>query len=616
MVSLGSSLPQLSLSSMPSPYTRPEIPASREARSRLKSQNSPSAQNVLDQIYSSGVVPIDAARSASPTVFTQHGVIESVPIVPSFIANGTVKTQNITQNISGAPAPRELSVYEGLSTPRSPRSSSPNVLPVLPDYVPLGLDIQRPRTPPKVTPPASPSRSPPPRSSTPNSNDPMHRQMLDTTLMRGVTPRVSSYNPLPVLPDLSRSKMGSYNVLPVHDESPRSSKHASYNQHKFSERMDASRQGSYNGVPSPRELQIPDHKEPHMKEGIDSNLILNHMLLDDTSHPKPVSQYIKEDTISKPTKSMQPIHDYIETVSETSIESQLSKYKYTIIDRVVLKRDDGFRVGYNVEYVKCYDPNGLTVFVMLDVKGSLGVQMPDLTTVHVAKGSSIPLSDKLAANDCAGTGVCGVALECQDELCTILRQNDGSSKEASFVMTEEYATKTMARDGSAVASVIIRMSEIMQDYKGTLDRTQTASQRIKDNAFQASHDGLVRTMKKAQTLTEGIAKFDSNRKLAYQSLKQGINQLQTYSDKYYSMYTDKTITSQNNNQYNLTIGNLYARNKVFGDIITTTTAFNDLEKEIEAIASKVIALNNSLCAKHEKVTGELTMEQIRAVINM
>ena len=536
---------------MPSPNALPILsggPSASPAQTRLKVNSSPSAQNVLDQIYSSGVVPIKTAKSSSPTVFTQNGVIESVPIVPSFIATSKVVTQNIT-------------------VPRSPRSSSPIVLPNLPEYVPIvsegpsqsegwssrAVETPRPRTPPKISPPASPTRGNAPRS----------------------PPKVASPRTLPMIEEKLQ--------------------------------------------PSPENQWPSTVKESLFKEGIDSNLIFNHQLLNDSSLPVPVSQsqpQMKEpERVSIPSKSNR-IHDYVETVSETSIESQLSKYKYTIIDRVVLKREDGFQTQYNVEYVKCYDPNGLTVFVMLDVKGSLGVQMPDLTTVHVAKGSSIPLSDKIAANECAGPGVCGVALECPDELCTILRQNDGNSKEASFVMTEEYSTKTMARDGSAVASVIIRMSEIMQDCKGTLDRTRAASQRIRENAFKASHEGLERTMKKAQMLTEGISKFESNRKLAYQSLKNSIGLLQQYSDKYYALYTDNTITSQNNNQYNLTIGNLYARNKVFSDIITTTTAFNDLEKDIETIASKIIALNNSLCAKHEKVTGELSIEQIRDIIKM
>ena len=538
--SLSPSTQFLSTSSMSSPNALPIMsggPSASPAQSRLKVNNSPSAQNVLDQIYSSGVVPMKTARSTSPTVFTQNGVVESVPIVPSFIATSKVVNQNIT-------------------IPRSPRSSSPTVLPNLPEYVPIVSETARPRTPPKVSPPSSPTRGYLPRS----------------------PPKVASPRNLPIIEEKLQPATQWPSTLPIY------------------------------GV-----------KESSFKEGIDSNLIFNNQLLNDASLPVPVSQYApyikEEERVSKSSKPNR-IHDYVETVSETSIESQLTKYKYTIIDRVVLKREDGFQTQYNVEYVKCYDPNGLTVFVMLDVKGSLGVQMPDLTTVHVAKGSSIPLSDKLAANDCAGTGVCGVALECPDELCTILRQNDGSSKEASFVMTEEYSTKTMARDGSSVASVIIRMSEIMQDYKGTLDRTRAASQRIRENAFKASHEGLERTMKKAQTLTEGISKFDSNRKLAYQSLKNGIAQLQLYSDKYYAMYTDNTITSQNNNLYNQTIGNLYARNKVFSDIITTTTAFNDLEKDIEAIASKIIALNNSLCAKHEKVTGQLSIDQIREIIKM
>ena len=208
--------------------------------------------------------------------------------------------------------------------------------------------------------------------------------------------------------------------------------------------------------------------------------------------------------------------------------------------------------------------------------------MPDLTTVHVAKGSSIALSDKLAANDCAGSGICGVALECQDELCTIVRQNDGSSKEATFVMTEEYSTKTMTPDGSPVASVIIRMSEILQDYKGTLDRTRVATQRIRENSFKASQEGLDRTMKQSQLLHDVISKFASNRNAAYESLKKSIAQLQNYTDQYYTMFADSTITPANNNSYNLTIGNLYARNKIFADMITLTTAFNSMEKDIKA----------------------------------
>jgi hypothetical protein len=352
------------------------------------------------------------------------------------------------------------------------------------------------------------------------------------------------------------------------------------------------------------------------KQFIDSNVLFNQDLLSKSSSPTPVSQYAlysKEKELS-PVPSQSPrMSSFVETISETSIESQLNKYKYTIVDRVILKRQDGLM---NVEYVKCYDPNGITVFVMLDIKGTLGVQMPDLTTVHVAKGSSIALSDKLAANDCAGSGVCGVALECQDELCTIVRQNDGSSKEATFVMTEEYSTKTMTPDGSPVASVIIRMSEILQDYKGTLDRTRIATQRIRENAFKASQEGLDRTMKQSQLLHDVIGKFGSNRNAAYESLKKSIAQLQNYTDQYYTMFADSTITPANNSSYNLTIGNLYARNKIFADMITLTTAFNSMEKDIKAISDRVISLNNTLCSKHEKVVGEMTMDQIKAVVNL
>jgi hypothetical protein len=532
------------MSSPQSPLSGYSISPNSTSRGSIKLNTTPTPQRVVDQVYSSGVVPISTASSRSPTVLSDKNVVESTPLIPSFMA---------TQQI----------VKQTVSPPKSPKQSSPATLPALPAYIPLSAEISRPLTPPRISPPSSPSKNGKPRS--PSKTTPV----INIPNMSPADRSRASSDPMPprstpVLPTLS----------------------------SFEASMD------------------------NEKQFIDSSMLFNQDLLNKGSFPTPVSQYSpysKEKELS-PVPSQSPrMSSFVETISETSIESQLNKYKYTIVDRVILQRQDGLM---NVEYVKCYDPNGITVFVMLDIKGTLGVQMPDLTTVHVAKGSSIPLSDKLAANDCAGSGICGVALECRDELCTIVRQNDGSSKEATFVMTEEYSTKTMTPDGSPVASVIIRMSEILQDYKGTLDRTRVATQRIRENAFKASQEGLDRTMKQSQLLHDAIGKFGSNRNAAYESLKKSIAQLQSYTDKYYTMFADNTITPTSNTSYNLTIGNLYARNKIFADMITLTTAFNSMEKDIKEISDRVISLNNTLCSKHEKVVGEMTMDQIKAVVNL
>jgi hypothetical protein len=532
-------LSQLYSSPMSSPQNQLSgysISPSSASRGSIKLNTTPTPQRMVDQVYSSGVVPISTASSRSPTVISDNNVVESTPLIPSFMATQQVVKQTV-------------------SPPKSPKQSSPATLPTLPPYVPLSAEPSRPLTPPRISPPSSPNRNGKPRSPS------------------KTTPVINLPNMSPV--DRSRASMPPLPTLSSFEASTDSE-----------------------------------------KQFIDSNVLFNQDLLSKGSSPTPVSQYplYSKDKELSPVPSQSPrMSSFVETISETSIESQLNKYKYTIVDRVILKRQDGLM---NVEYVKCYDPNGITVFVMLDIKGTLGVQMPDLTTVHVAKGSSIALSDKLAANDCAGSGVCGVALECQDELCTIVRQNDGSSKEATFVMTEEYSTKTMTPDGSPVASVIIRMSEILQDYKGTLDRTRIATQRIRENAFKASQEGLDRTMKQSQLLHDVIGKFGSNRNAAYESLKKSIAQLQNYTDQYYTMFADSTITPANNSSYNLTIGNLYARNKIFADMITLTTAFNSMEKDIKAISDRVISLNNTLCSKHEKVVGEMTMDQIKAVVNL
>lgn len=293
---------------------------------------------------------------------------------------------------------------------------------------------------------------------------------------------------------------------------------------------------------------------------------------------------------------------YAEMISTNSIENQLESHKYTVLDRIVTNEN-----GVKVNYVKAYDPNGVIVFIMMDTMGNVAVRADEVKSLSSMESSNISVSDKKSTIECAGAGMCGVALVCRDEICIIIRNNDGSTQESSF----RSNNSTMTANNTALPFVIIKMSEIMSDPEGVVSRTFDANDRITKSSFFTAHECLNRTIKKAELLQEALNKFCVNREFAYQRLMKDKTDLSLYTRKYYNRFAAGTLDATAEQNYVSSSANLYARNKIFNELVAITNSFAEQEENIEKICSIVIELNNTVVRNHMSSAKKiLTSEEI------
>lgn len=293
---------------------------------------------------------------------------------------------------------------------------------------------------------------------------------------------------------------------------------------------------------------------------------------------------------------------YEEIVNVNSVETKLQAKKYTVLDRILINDD-----GNQVNYIKAYDPNGVIVYVLMDTPGSLAVKVEEVKIMTPIKESKIRVSDKMAASTCAGTGICGVALICEDEICIMIRVNDGSTTETSY----KSSTQLMNTGTSPVSHIVVRMSEIQADPEGTLIRSFEANDRIMRAAFHSAKEAFNRTIEKTKLLKEAIDKIIENRTLAYDRLERDRIKFIIDTNKYYSQYIKGNLDSQQEMMYVSSSANLYARNKVFQDLNSLTNAFTIEEDNMEKVCNTIITINNMIVEKHQNTSRKiLTQEEI------
>jgi hypothetical protein len=284
--------------------------------------------------------------------------------------------------------------------------------------------------------------------------------------------------------------------------------------------------------------------------------------------------------------------NYSEIVNANSVESQLESKKYTILDRIITNEE-----GVQVNYIKAYDPNGVIVYILMDSIGNLSVSEDELKPMSLVNESKIRVSDKMAASACAGTGICGVALICNDEICMMVRNNDGTTTEKSY----QSSTPILKTGDSSISHIIIRMSEIQADPEGTLSRSFEANERVMRAVYHSARETLNRAVSKAKFLEEAIKSFIDNRTKAYESLEKERMMLSAFTSKYYNQFVKGNLDINDENEYSRCSLNLYARNKVFLDLVSITNIFSEEEDEMERTCNAIIQLNNEIVEKHQAI---------------
>ena len=170
-------------------------------------------------------------------------------------------------------------------------------------------------------------------------------------------------------------------------------------------------------------------------------------------------------------------------VPDQSVEDQLAIRGYITTDRVLTKSPSGEVEG---RYLKTINERGQIVYVEPDTEGYVSVQPEDRTMIESKSASKVPMSARTGTFECAGMDVCGVAFECEGELCTLTRE-DASMAPSELVLhtVGKPAERSVVEEGTPIAFPIVRLSEILVAPEQVVESIDTATVRIRNASYQS-----------------------------------------------------------------------------------------------------------------------------------
>lgn len=216
-------------------------------------------------------------------------------------------------------------------------------------------------------------------------------------------------------------------------------------------------------------LALPGESVTVIKPQLD-NVVKSEVLVScNPSHNNP-SQMVKYPAITpiNPIKTKVPLESIENVVNipqpqKHTVDDELLKRGFQVIERVLCSRklpDGTNKLG--VRYIKATNNKGQTAYVLLDVDGFVAVQPNDLTLIETNGTSTIPYSLKTGTVECAGYEVAGIAFECSEGICTVVRNPETTElKERVLVFNDGNVKDEITISSAPIPYPIVKYSEIL-----------------------------------------------------------------------------------------------------------------------------------------------------------
>lgn len=219
-------------------------------------------------------------------------------------------------------------------------------------------------------------------------------------------------------------------------------------------------------------------------------------------------------------------YDMTSVIRNASAENKLSDLGYIPLSRVVT-------TDRRVSMFKARDENGIVVFVLVDDDNLFSVAHgSDLSMNVEGHARAVPESMKTGLRMAVGPHACGVALVCEDGICTVSRNPETCDfDEATFQVQapeNNEAAGVMKFEDQSVAYPIVRLSAIEAAALGetVMDRTAVLKDTYMVNARlrQAENERVLaridRCMQHAQTLIKQLEQVKANHRRIGTATKQ------------------------------------------------------------------------------------------------
>lgn len=249
-----------------------------------------------------------------------------------------------------------------------------------------------------------------------------------------------------------------------------------------------------------------------------------------------------------------------------NLEDELKKYGYIIKEKVVIHDEDETLMA---KYIKAVNPNGHKVFIDPDVEALVPVitgQQPFLE----AKDVTIqPYSLKHGVMESAGLQARGIAFECHNGICTLLR-NEGDLRpvEESFIIPSSKLDDT-----PPILYPIVRMSDIQANPSMVLKNTEDVTKRLRNAIYQKAQLEMKKSHETVKRLDKAFTDLDKSVDESMKNISKSLRTLDGYKRQYVGMVLDPL----NAQKYRGVIDNLYIRHEMMADLLQVIEA-SELER--------------------------------------
>jgi len=304
---------------------------------------------------------------------------------------------------------------------------------------------------------------------------------------------------------------------------------------------------------------------------------------------KPLSN--QPTTIDKSETTMS-FHDHRGMIEDSTVEKTLVKSGYLPVDKVLTKDDNG---NLMCQYIKAVDATGRTTYVDLDCEGYVAVDPEDVAMTSATKASVVPYSARIGTYECASSDVCGVAFECDNEICTVKR-SDGSMTPSETVFTTSSVSQKFPGhkehgmlSNHPISYPIVSLSDIKENPERVACSVRDSHNRMRNAAFGQVNRDTTNLLESSNGLNNEVRRFDAKQKSVASKLTSTIEQLETAHEalKRKPPVTDKARANLRSVRYNLR-----RRHDLVTDHLKLAEAVNSRLDRIKELLGEVKTLND------------------------
>jgi hypothetical protein len=206
---------------------------------------------------------------------------------------------------------------------------------------------------------------------------------------------------------------------------------------------------------------------------------------------------------------------------------------------------------------------GDTAYVQLDSPGNVVYEGKDRTMIVSQNVSVVPEAKQIGTYQCAtiGSGVCGIAYDCEGEVCTLTKSIDSPDQPIRTVLTtaSKPSETRLTLAGSPVAYPVVRYSDTISNPSVTKRSIILSTSSIRNATYQECIENWNEYKKATMEMTAASDDFMRTYTMAMNQIAADLKRLGNYRAEY---IRNPPVTVVEKEKFDAVVFNINNRNQL------------------------------------------------------